>query len=184
MVTSAFFTFNYLKTREDLEKFNAALGKDEKIGFSLILQTMINDNKFGTIEENVRYASTAPDKGVVVIREKMFATQINDVYLNAEDYLGKTIKLEGIFKSEQYTENGEQYCFVVRYGTGGCCGADANIGFEVAWAKEKTQAYPSAESWVEAIGELRVDEEAGKYLYLDLASLNVLNKRGKETVFQ
>ncbi|MDR1674698.1 MAG: hypothetical protein LBR54_04530, partial [Oscillospiraceae bacterium] len=30
--------------------------------------------------------------GVVEIKEKMFVTHINDVYLNQEDYLGKTVK--------------------------------------------------------------------------------------------
>ena len=101
----------------------------------------------------------------------------------AEDYLGKTIKLEGIFKSEKYYEDQEPYCFVVRYGPGGCCGFDANVGFEVKWAEENAQPYPAAESWVEAAGELKVYEN-GNYLYINLASLNVLSRRGAEIVFQ
>ncbi|MDR0455596.1 MAG: hypothetical protein LBH20_02800, partial [Treponema sp.] len=55
-------------------------------------------------------------KGVVEIGEKMFIAQVNDIYLNAKDYMGKTIKLEGMFKCE------DPYNFVVRYGFGGCCG--------------------------------------------------------------
>jgi uncharacterized membrane protein YcgQ (UPF0703/DUF1980 family) len=120
---------------------------------------------------------------IIEIKEKMFVAQINDVYLNTEDYLGKTIKLEGIFKQDQGYE-GDPYCFVIRYGPG-CCGNDGNVGFEVAWANEKEKPYPAVDSWVEAVGELKTYEEDDfQYLYLDLASLNVLNKRGSETVLQ
>ena len=121
---------------------------------------------------------------IIEIREKMFATQVNDVYMNTEDYLGKTIKLEGIFKEEQGYDR--TYCFVVRYGPGGCCGMDANVGFEVAWAKENTKPFPADNSWVEATGVLKSYEEDGyfQYLYLDLSSLNTLTRRGAETVKQ
>jgi len=118
---------------------------------------------------------------IIEIREKMFIAQVSDVYNNADDYLGRTIKLQGIFKEEQGYD--KSYCFVLRYGPG-CCGYDGNVGFEVAWAKE--QPYPAIDSWVEAVGVLKSyeEDEAMKYLYLELASLNVLNKRGLERVVQ
>jgi uncharacterized membrane protein YcgQ (UPF0703/DUF1980 family) len=121
----------------------------------------------------------------VIISEKMFIAQVNDVYLNTEDYLGKTIKLEGIFKFEQYYGNSDPYCFVIRYGPG-CCGTDGNAGFEVKWDKSLKQPYPAPESWVEATGILKTYEEDGyfQYLYLDLSSLNVLRIRGAEMVLQ
>jgi len=122
-------------------------------------------------------------KGVIEIKEKMFISQVNDVYLNPEDYLGKTIKLEGLFKMEQGYD--KSYCFVLRYGPG-CCGYDGNVGFEVSWNKDKEKPYPGEDSWVEATGELKTYEEDGynEFLYLDLVSLNVLDKRGQETVLQ
>jgi uncharacterized membrane protein YcgQ (UPF0703/DUF1980 family) len=120
------------------------------------------------------------NKAIVEIGDRMFITQVNDVYLNASDYMGKTIKLEGIFKCE------DPYNFVVRYGFGGCCGADANVGFEVMWDKTSAKAYPDADSWVEVTGVLKSHplDSNSQYLYLDLASLNVLDKRGLEFVFQ
>ena len=137
------------------------------------------NNKSANIEENERYLISNDD--IIEIRERMFATHVRDVYLNPGDYLGKTIKLEGIFKKEQWGEPGKIYYFVVRYGPGGCCGFDANVGFEVAWAKNRARPYPNAESWVEAIGVLKTHDQ---YLYLDLSSLNVLSRRGSETVRQ
>jgi zinc transport system permease protein len=124
------------------------------------------------------------DNGILIITEKMFIAQINDVYLNADDYLGKTITLEGIFKCEQFYEEDESYCFVIRYGPG-CCGTDGNAGFEVKWDKNRLQPYPAVESWVEATGILKMEEEDGyQFLYLDLSSLDVLGKRGAEIVLQ
>ncbi|MDR0320660.1 MAG: hypothetical protein LBI28_04085 [Treponema sp.] len=124
------------------------------------------------------------NKDIVEIKEKMFISQVNDVYLNFEDYLGRTIKLEGIFKSEQFYNDVEPYRFVIRYGPG-CCGTDGNAGFEVKWNKDREQQYPAAESWVEATGILKIDKDgSAQYLYLDLSSLDVLSKRGAEVVLQ
>jgi len=111
----------------------------------------------------------------------MFIAQVNDIYLNAEDYIGKKIKLEGVFLK---STGEEPYYFVVRYGPG-CCGNDGLVGFEVAWDKEKAQPYPADDSWVEAEGVLKSYEEQGYQLsYIDLTSLNVLTRRGAENVLQ
>ena len=136
-----------------------------------------------SIESTKDGPSVSSKKDVIEIKEKMFISQVNDIYLNKEDYLGKTIKLEGLFKMQQGYD--KSYCFVLRYGPG-CCGYDGNVGFEVAWDDEKKNAYPGEDSWVEATGELKTYEEDGytEFLYLDLISLNVLNKRGQETVLQ
>jgi uncharacterized membrane protein YcgQ (UPF0703/DUF1980 family) len=123
---------------------------------------------------------------VFEIRERMFIGQVNDVYLNIDDYLGRTIKLEGVFWGEYDTELDEPYYMVYRYGPGGCCGIDGLVGFEVAWDNKDIQ-YPENDSWVEAIGELKFyDDNSGyvKFPYLALTSLNVLDERGNEYVNQ
>ena len=117
---------------------------------------------------------------VIVIKEKMFIAQTNDVYFNTEDYLGKTIQYEGIFDIYEVPDSGEIYYAVIRYGPG-CCGVDANAGFEVKWDGE----YPNQNDWVEAIGVLEEYEEDGyRYLQLALISLTVLTTRGAEYVSQ
>jgi len=129
--------------------------------------------------------SDSSNDNIVEIKEKMFIAQVMDVYNNAEDYLGKTIKLEGLFKEEN-SDEGNQYCFVLRYGPG-CCGFDGNAGFEIRWDKSRAKPYPKVDSWIETIGVLKQYREDGydqDYLYLDLISLNVLNKRGAEAVLQ
>ncbi len=121
-----------------------------------------------------------PDGDVIEIKEKLFVAQTNDVYYNPDDYMGKTFKYEGIFDSYDDPYNGQTYYAVIRYGPG-CCGIDANAGFEVKWDK----AYPNKNDWVEAVGVLEEYEENGQhYLRLALSSLSVLPERGAETVYQ
>jgi uncharacterized membrane protein YcgQ (UPF0703/DUF1980 family) len=141
-----------------------------------------------TDEVSVRSGSKSGESAapVIEIKEKMFIAQVNEIYLNPEDYLGKAIKLEGLFKSEQYIGSAVPYCFVIRYGPG-CCGNDGNAGFEVAWEIQDTDAtpYPAPDEWVEAIGTLKsYDEDGYPYLYLALSQLNVLDAHGAEFVTQ
>ena len=120
---------------------------------------------------------TARNSDIIEIGERMFIGQVNEIYLNVGDYLGKTIKLEGIFKKSVYQDS--TYYLVVRYGLDDCCG-DANIGFEVRWPHFPTE-YPAEYSWVEATGMLK---QQGPYLFLELSSLIVLDRRGSEFVRQ
>jgi hypothetical protein len=129
--------------------------------------------------------------GVIEIKEKLFIAQTNDVYLNPEDYMGRTIKYQGIFKAVFPDDAHDPYCFVIRYGPG-CCGNDGSAGFEVAWnapggpgGEAAAVEYPQEDAWVEALGTLKSYEEDGyPYLYLALSSLTVLEERGAEFVAQ
>jgi len=111
----------------------------------------------------------------------MFIAQTNDVYLNRDEYMGRTIKLEGIFGG--VPEADPPFYFVYRYGPG-CCGYDGNVGFEVVW-KDVQRDYPKNNDWVEAIGVLeKYESEMGTFLRLALESLVVKVERGKEIVVQ
>ena len=121
-----------------------------------------------------------PTGDVFEIREKMFVAQSNDIYLNAPDYLGKTIKYEGLFKTLYVEQEDMTVYYVIRYGPG-CCGYDSECGFEVRWDQE----YPADDEWVEVTGVLEEYEYNGnKYLYLNVTSMKVLEERGAEYVVQ
>jgi len=135
-----------------------------------------------TAEAPKHSAVPIPDRSdeLVEIKEKMFIAQTNDIYYNKEDYLGKTIKYEGLFNVYDVPEFEENIYSVIRYGPG-CCGNDSDAGFEVRWDKE----YPNKNDWVEAVGILEQYEyEEMEYLRLALTSLTVLDVRGEETVSQ
>lgn len=127
-------------------------------------------------EETVDSAESSDE--VLEIKEKLFIAQTNDIYLNPENYLGMRIRYEGIYDPFEY-EN-LLYHYVIRYGPG-CCGYDANAGFEVAWEG----LYPEAGAWVEAEGVLEMYESEGSsFLLLKLDHLEEKAERGAEFVFQ
>lgn len=126
-------------------------------------------------------AEIIPD---VSIKEKMFIAQCNEIYLNADDYLGKAIELEGLMSSYTDESTNTTYYMVMRLGPG-CCGNDGTAGFEVIWPEENVQQYPTDNEWVRALGRLeRYTEGESTYLRLVLVSLDVLEERGEEFVSQ
>ena len=126
--------------------------------------------------------------GVVEIRENMFITQINAINLNPRDYIGRTIRLEGMFRHFQW--DGNNMYFVIRT-TPGCCEDFGEIGFRVTWKPDYQgfddgsdgKTYPTRDDWVEAQGVLNYFERFGQpMLYIALSELNVLERRGREFV--
>jgi uncharacterized membrane protein YcgQ (UPF0703/DUF1980 family) len=123
------------------------------------------------------------NRNIIEIKEKMFLTQTNDIYLNPDDYLGKTIKLEGLFKIEDFPWQERPFYYVLRYGPG-CCGYDGSAGFEVIWDSNSTPkpARLKEDDWVLAAGILSAYDDGG--LYIALTAITVLDIRGAELVRQ
>ena len=154
-----------------------AKNKRGKTGFSAIVVLAM------TAALPVFTSGCSADDSIVEIRETMFLTQVQHIYMNANDFLGRTIKLEGIFTAHEW-ENSNYY-FVIRFGPDGCCGMDGRVGFEVRWPEGRTGNIPPNNSWVEAVGVLSyLVEHNNPFLYLQLTSLNALNRRGREVVFR
>lgn len=135
-----------------------------------------------TIVENTssdsfeKVSENASSDDVIKINEKMFLTHVTDIYVNAEEYIGKkTIQCEGMLFMHDSELLLQPKYFVVRNGPG-CCGDDGYVGFEVVWEGE----YPKVNEWIEVKGVLESDEF--NMLRLTLDSLEVLEVRGQETV--
>jgi hypothetical protein len=123
-------------------------------------------------------AAAADADEVIEIGEKMFVGQINDIYSNPEDYLGKTIRYEGLYTYFENNYDDTRYDCVIRYGPG-CCGNDGDVGLEIAWEGDM----PEENDWVEVTGVVESYKENGwQYLRVRAASLNVLPVRGNEKV--
>lgn len=116
------------------------------------------------------------------IEESRYLTQITEINMMKDEYLGKTIALDGMFTSFTVTDSGPLYHMVYRWMPGGCCGNDGIAGLEVRWANPDA-SYPAEGDWVRAIGVLQEYQEEGvTYLELRLQSLAVLPQRGQEYV--
>ena len=117
------------------------------------------------------------------IREKMFLTQMTEIIINMQDYLGKTIALEGMFTTSGNPDTGAVYHIVYRTSPG-CCGNDGFTGMEVVW-DDVDATYPAENDWVRAVGVLEsYTEDGAEYLQLRLITLDVLEERGLEFVTQ
>lgn len=128
-------------------------------------------------------ASETPsaEEDTLVIGEKLFITQINDMYYNIESYQDKTVVVEGmygIFKDDATYPSGVPIVF--RYGPG-CCANDGWGGFFLHYDGEP----PKENDWIRVTGKPEIVIN-GYYhdLYLNVTSLEVLTERGAETVAQ
>jgi len=134
------------------------------------------------VDQDVNHVQAVDSNNIDVdITEKMYVSYINDIYLNTDDYLGKGIRIEGMFKALTDENTGNTYYYVYRTGPG-CCGNDgAMCGFEFTW----DDTMPKDNDWIEVIGPLRAYEEDGwDYLTLDAVSVTIMEARGAETVYQ
>ena len=125
--------------------------------------------------------STNSSDGLVDITEKMYVTYINDIYTNLGDYLGKKIRIQGMFAAQVDDTTQKTYFYVYRVGPG-CCGNDgAMCGFEFTLP----DAPPNQNDWIEVVGILdSYTEEGTTYPVLRAQSVKVLPTRGSETVYQ
>lgn len=114
------------------------------------------------------------------IGEKMFLTQINDMYYNFDDYKDKTIIVEGMY-ARFYTWDGSGTTPVVYRNGPGCCGNDGWGGFLLKYDGE----YPNENDWIRVTGTPELVED-GSYLnlYLNVTSLEIKTERGAEFVEQ
>ena len=116
-------------------------------------------------------------KADVEIKENLYLTQINDIYRNKEQYLGKTIHLEGLYFSTE--AGGQAYQMVRRYGPS-CCDLDGAAGFEILWEGER----PGQDQWIEVFGTLEQyqKEDGFSYLRLRLTDLKIKKQAGEAYV--
>lgn len=98
---------------------------------------------------------TADLNNLTEITDNYFIEQTNDIYLNLNDYLGKTIKIEGLIYSYE-DENGD-ICYAVVRNTPGCCGTDGLAGIDIRY----NENYPEENTWVEVIGVMDKDNIYG-----------------------
>ncbi len=142
----------------------------------------INEGNSPTTVEQVldnAFNFDRPEGKEIIIRDKLFIAQCNDIYLNPDEYKDNTIRWQGIYTESTNPQTNELYRFVIRYGPG-CCGNDGVAGFEITYDGETR---PNLNDWVEAVGSIEMIEENGEqFVSIRLSELTVLDERGQEFV--
>ena len=111
------------------------------------------------------YSEAAHDDSVIEIEDWAFDIQVQRIKIFRDDYLGRTIRYEGMFMSSVW--EGETIYFVAREG-GGCCGIN---GFEV-YLNDIPRF--DDETWVEVTGileEFFVEEFNTNFLRLNVITM-------------
>ena len=113
------------------------------------------------------------------IDEKLFITNVNNIYLNYEDYVGKHIKIEGLYMEIPDVDN-TTYNIVARHGPA-CCVDDDIVGFQILNYETK----PQINDWIEVIGTVETYDVNGyTAVYIKVTSLNIKEDHGLEYVEQ
>lgn len=121
-------------------------------------------------------------KADFVVGDNYFDTTITDMYYNSENYMNKNIEIEGM-----YFEN-LPYTFVGRYSTSNLC-AYCPVGYSFLEYQLKgslDRKFTEELDWIKVIGTLaKGNDETSNYedyYYLEVLSLEVMNKRGQATI--
>lgn len=136
----------------------------------------INSNK--TIPENNNEISEQNNDKIeeetLVLKDKYFITQLNDIYYNIDEYKGKKIEIEG------FPMTNEKSTFVGRYGPG-CCSIDGYAYIEYKFS-EKLELVDEKD-WIKVTGTIQKRYEGNIiYVYIDATSVEKLDTRGTDRV--
>ena len=114
---------------------------------------------------------------MLTVTDSFFIEQTNDFYYNMEDYIGKTVKLEGLIYAYDDELKGD-ICYAVVRNTPGCCGNDGLVGLDIRDCED----YPEEGAWVEVVGVVEVDRVYGEDIPVLRVASMVEKEEGKSFV--
>lgn len=163
----------------------SSCGNDEKVltqNTETISQNYLIETETQTTSETTQENTNLniSQDETLIIGEKMFITQIEEIYYNFEHYKDKKIVVEGMY-TLFYDENGVKNKPVVYRNAPGCCGNDGWAGFYLNYDGE----YPEDNDWIKVTGTLELIQLGNFFdLCLNVEKIEVLEQRGEEFVIQ
>lgn len=113
----------------------------------------------------------------IVVGDDYYSTQINDWYMNFEEYEGKTVEIEGYYIADYLP-----YLFVGRYGPTCPYCQGGYVCFEF-YTKEDLSELVSGQDWIKVKGIFRQDEDStGQFYYIETLSVEKMDEVGLDTV--
>ena len=176
------------KSEENATNVENAVNENTTISNNTETTTVAKETKSGDyvvtkLSDGTLYSKEGKEiKPDIIIDEKYFDTTINDIWLNPKSYMNKNIQIEGM-----YLEN-LPYTFVGRYSTSNICpNCPAGYSyFEYQLDGNLDKKFTDEKEWIKVIGTLEVgNDESTNYTdfyYIKVLSLEVMNKRGNDTV--
>lgn len=129
----------------------------------------------GVVKKSTERA-TVDEKNMLEITDNFFIEKTNDFFLNVNDYVGKSVKMEGLIY--KFNDANGDICYAVTRNAPGCCGNDGVAGLYIKDSEE----YPEVDTWVEITGVVETDTIYGtKVPIIKIASM-IEKEKGKTFV--
>lgn len=125
---------------------------EETIQSDSVTSSNQGDGSNSTLDSTIQVPEVEGD--AVTLNDRFFLSQLDDIYLNYEDYEGKTIQYEGFIYNIPDTDN------IVVCRNYYCCGYDASlVGLECIYDESEFEN----DTWVTVTGTIVISD---KYTYL------------------
>ena len=135
----------------------------------------VSSKKSGNVRKSTEKANADTDN-MIEITDNYFIEQTDDLYINLDDYINKTVKIEGLIYS--YEDSNGDICYAVVRNTPGCCGTDGMAGVDIRYNED----YPELDTWVEVIGVVGTDTIYGGEIPAIQVSSMTIKEKGKTFV--
>lgn len=145
----------FIVTKVNKKSVEVAGNQKENIVKQEVKNETVNELE-GTVRNTMKEEAKKTSNKVIEITDNFFIEQTTDIYLNLEDYIGKTVKIEGLIY--QYQDYTGEICYAVVRNTPGCCGNDGLAGLDIRYDGE----YPKVDTWVEIEGIIGKDIVLGE----------------------
>lgn len=128
-----------------------------------------------TIEKATDITSEV-DVDLTIMSSTMVYAEVNQMMVSPEDYIGKTVKMRGLYYASYYEANEKYYHCVIISDATACC----SQGIEFIWGDGShiyPDEYPSDETLVEVTGIFETYQEDGDtnlYCRLKNAEMKIL----------
>lgn len=156
---------------EDAAEEDAATEEESESATSDTVSRLVEE-----LRENE--AVNRENKEVISIDEKIFLSQMTDIYMNTNDYIGRIISMEGYMLPD---DTGDDIIGAVVRNSPGCCGDDGITGLSYIWGQD----VPAENDWIKVTGVLSVRVEGEQiYLVIEADEVEVKEERGLEFVSQ
>ena len=111
--------------------------------------------------ESQEAPTVSVDVDLTTLSSTMVYAEVFNMMMSPDDYIGKTIRMTGIFTVYQDPETKQVYCGVIVEDATACCAQ----GFDLVMPEERSypQNYPAPESEITVVGTLQADRTLEEY---------------------
>jgi len=123
--------------------------------------------------QNSGAATDGIDVDLTKLSSTMLTAEIDNIFKNSADYIGKTIKLSGPYRTIFFSASNQTQHFILIKDGDACC--EEFMEFKLNGDRKFPDDYPEDNTLVEVVGEFNsYDERGSTYYYLKADDLKII----------